>query len=394
MSSPIVTDEEIEKEREEDLFGTEAKTLPKQTVESIMKMDRMRPSNNKPKFENKAEAKDFVTAEKAEEVEKELEKDIPSNYIEVKLISNGRIEGIPEVLHFRCYSASDALDLNVEDEDKPKAITKVLTRLCYEKFDVGLLTVEDILFILYKLHGSFISPTITRKVYIDDKIEDVELLNDESNLEDVDISLNSMVYAYLGKDYDDNDIEKRFKVPFTIKDNLTGDSISFRFSTVKDVLTAQAYCKKHYKDEFIKYAEVRAMIGKFRSIKDEDKQDDAIQEYITKNEDLASEYYDFMNDYTKMIGEVTQAETIVAYNGKKLEKLEDKWDCYVNNLSYDIWQSYNKVIETYPFGFKEDIEVYLPSLKKKVHRRVGFQFDDFLHVDRHENADRYTVEFD
>ena len=111
------------------------------------KMDRMRPSNNKPKFENKAEAKDFVTAEKAEEVEKELEKDIPSNYIEVKLISNGRIEGIPEVLHFRCYSASDALDLNVEDEDKPIAAQKALLSMEAEVYicsfaDAGIVEAE------------------------------------------------------------------------------------------------------------------------------------------------------------------------------------------------------------------------------------------------------------
>ena len=43
---------------------------------------------------------------------------------------------------------------------------------------------------------------------------------------------------------------------------------------------------------------------------------------------------------------------------------------------------------------KDDIDVYIPSLKKKVHRRVGFQFDDFIHVDKSENVDRCTVEFD
>jgi hypothetical protein len=84
----------------------------------------------------------------------------------------------------------------------------------------------------------------------------------------------------------------------------------------------------------------------------------------------------------------------VAYNGKKLENLEEKWEVYQNNLSYDIWEKYNNVINGFPFGFKEDIDVYLTSQQKVVHRRVGFQLDDFLHINGHKDSDRYTVEFD
>ena len=52
------------------------------------------------------------------ETEEELKQDIPSSFIEINLASNGRIDGIPKKLHFRDYSASDALDLNVDDDDK------------------------------------------------------------------------------------------------------------------------------------------------------------------------------------------------------------------------------------------------------------------------------------
>ena len=331
--------------------------------------------------------------ELVEETEKELKEDIPSNYIEINLVSNGKIEGIPTKLHFRCYSASDALDLNVDNDNKLKAITKVLTRLNYENFDISELTIQDVLYILYKLHQNFISRKITKQVYIDDTIEDEKLLNADENLEEVEIPITSMVYAYLGKDYDDNDLGN-IKVPFTIRDNTTKEFVSFKFNVLKDMLRAETYCKNYFKDEFIKYADIRSSLNKINSIRDEEKQDKMLDEYLTENEDKVSEYYDFMIEYGKMVGKIIQAQTIVSYNGKKLESLDEKWEVYNDKLSYDMWEKYNDVVEKYPFGIKDDVDVFIPSLKKKVHRRVGFQFNDFVQIDRHEDINRCTVEFD
>ena len=157
MGSPIITDEQLEQEHN-------TKVTPKKSLEELMKED----------YKNSVESENnnFINNEIVNETEKELEEDIPSSFIEINLVSNGRIEGVPKKLHFRCYSASDAIDLNVADEDKPKAISKVLTRLNYENFDISLLPIQDVLFILYRLHSAFISPKITKKVYIDDTIED------------------------------------------------------------------------------------------------------------------------------------------------------------------------------------------------------------------------------
>ena len=384
MSTPLMTDEEM--------FDSPNKTVkqPKQSMEEIVK------SATRENTENLTESKEFTEIDKniVEETEKELEKDIPSSFIEIKLLSNGRIEGIPTVLHFRDYSASDALDLNVDDDDKVKAITKVLTRLNYENFDVGDLTVQDVLFILYKLHGTFISPKITRKIYIDDKIEDVERLNSEDNLEEVDIPINTMVYAYLGKDYDDNDLPQKIKVPFTIRDKVTDESVSFKFTTLKDMIKAESYCKNYYKDEFIKFAPIRSALSKINKVYDEEKQDKMLDDYLAKNEELANEYYDFMKEFAKMIAKIVQAETIVAYNGKEVTDLDEKWNIYKDKLSHSIWEQYTKVVDDFPFGLKDDIDVFLPSKKEVVHRRVGFQFNDFLQFDKSENTDRCVVEFD
>ena len=375
MSSPLMTDEEVE------MADKENTVIPKKSLEEQMK-------------ESLKNEDSIIKEDLIEETEKELKEDIPSSFIEINLVSNGRIEGIPSKLHFRCYSASDALDLNVDNDNKIKAITKVLTRLSYENFDVGQLPIQDVLYILYKLHGSFISKKIVKKVYIDDTIEDDKLLNADENLEEVEIPITSMIYAYLGKDYDDNDLEGKVKVPFTIRDKSTNESVSFKFTVLKDMLRAETYCKNYFKNEFIKYSDIRSSLNKIHAIRDEEKQDKILDDYLNENEDKVSEYYEFMIEYGKMVAKIIQAQTVVAYNGKELKSLDEQWDVYSNKLSYDVWEKYNEVVNKYPFGIKDDIDVYIPSLKKKVHRRVGFQFDDFLHIDRHENSDRCTVEFD
>ena len=380
MPSPIITDEELENEKN--------RTSAPKNLEDVVKQ-----SIKQNKVESTQEDM-FIDEKIVKETEEELAQDIPSSFIEINLVSNGRIEGIPKKLYFRCYSASDALDLNVADDDKIKAICKVLTRLNYEHFDIGQLTVQDALFILYRLHGTYISSKITKKVYIDDTIEDTKLLNADDNLEEVDIPITSIIYAYLGKDYDDKDLEQKIKVPFTIKDKATNESVTFRYTILKDIIMAEKYCRNYFKDEFIKYADIRSAINKINSIKDEEEQDKTMDKYLNEHEELANEYYDFMMEYTKMVAKVVQAQTIVAYNGKTLETLEEKWEVYENNISYSVWDKYNKVLEDFPFGIKDDVDVFIPSLKKKVHRRVGFQFDDFIHIDKHEDSDRCVVEFD
>lgn len=377
MNSPIITDE---------MFEEQNKNVQKKSLEKIVKENANKINENTDDG--------FIKEDIVKETEEELKEDIPSSFIEINLVSNGRIEGIPNKLHFRCYSASDAIDLNVDDDDKVKAVSKVLTRLNYENFDVSKLPIQDVLYILYKLHNAFISPKITKKVYIDDTIEDEEKLNADENLEEVDIPISSIVYAYLGKDYDDNELERKIKVPFTIKDNATNNKVQFRYTILKDMLMAETYCRNYFKNEFIKFADIRSTLNKIKSIRDEEKQDAMLDDYLNKNEEKVNEYYDFMRDYVKMVGKVVQCETIVSYNGKVLETLDEKWDVYENKLSISMWEIYNKTLEEFPFGINDEVDVFLPSKREMVHRRVGFQFDDFVHVDKSENSDRCTVEFD
>ena len=244
------------------------------------------------------------------------------------------------------------------------------------------------------MHNNFISHTISKKVYIDDTIVDEKELNDESNLEEVDIPISALSFAFLGKDYDDNDLERKIKIPFTITDKGTNEKASFRYVILKDMIKAETYCRNYFKDEFTKYGDFRASLDKINNITDEEKRNKLMDEYLNQNEEKANGYYEFMMEFAKMVAKIVQCETIVSYNGKVLEDIDEKWDVYANKLSVSMWDSYNKTIESFPFGIKDECDVFIPSLQKKVHRRVSFQFDDFLRLDKSENDGRCVVEFD
>lgn len=376
MASPIITDEELENEKKE--------VKPKQNLEELMKSMSNEQIN---------EMNEKIDNDILEETEEELKQDIPSSFIEINLASNGRIEGIPKKLHFRDYSASDALDLNVDDDDKMKAIIKVLSRTNYEGFDISKLTTEDVAFILYRIHGTFISNKITKKVYINDKLEGDEL-NSDDNLEEVDIPISAMKFNYLGKDINDNDLEKKIKVPFTVKDKSNGTVVKFKFTTLNDMLLADTYCRNKYRNEFIKYADIRTAISKINKILDEDEKDKMLDKYLTENEQKCNDYFNFMVEFAKSVAKIVQAEAIVEYNGKPITDLNEQWEIYSTKLSSSIWDIYSDILKEFSFGISDDVEVFIPSLQKKVTRRVGFQFDDFLHIDKKERNDRYTVEFD
>ena len=96
------------------------------------------------------ESKSTNNEVKVENVKKE--ENIPSCYIEIKLPSCGRIEDYPKVLHFRDYTSSDVVDLNIKDDGDIKTLSKVLSRMNYENYDVSNLTPEDLLYITYVLH--------------------------------------------------------------------------------------------------------------------------------------------------------------------------------------------------------------------------------------------------
>lgn len=346
-------------------------------------------------MENKEE---IIKADLVEEISKEIEKDIPTSFIKIDLVSNGRILGIPKRLHFRDFSGSDAIDINpIDSEDKAKAIGKVLQRMCYENFDISLLPVQDVLYILMILQATFINSVIERKFYINEELESGKEEGQKdhpSNIETCEIPISKIKVAFLGKDFDDNDISKEVKFPFTLTDKQTGDKIKIKSPTLKDSVLAQNYCKEYFKDRHLEFFDVKKKINSLQSIKDDIIRQSKLEDYLIENEEGCKAYYSFVAEYEMMIAQIIQALQIVEYNGKELESLNEQWDVYCNKVSNNIWNEYANILEKYPFGLKDTVEVYSNAKETSITRGLGFQFDDFLQFNRTKELGRFDISFD
>lgn len=333
-----------------------------------------------------------------QEVEHKVEQDIPSNYITINLPSNGRVEGIPSILHFRDYTGNDAVDLNVYDDDESlQAIVNVLKRMCYENFDIGILPIPDVLYILYTLHFTFISPEIEKTIYLNEDLPEGDKegeLDYEENIETVTIPFSAIRATYLGKDENDKDLDEKVKFPITLTDTKTNDKVKLKLASLKDTLIARNYCKAFFREKFIEFADVRKKLSDIQNIKKKDVREAKLNEYLIQNEDEVNSYYAFMKEYALTVAKFIQAMQIIAFNGEEITDKEQKWDLYQNKISSDMWQFYNIVTEKYQFGLNESINVYSSILQKNVKRRVSFQFFDFLSFNRKKEDDRFNLSFD
>lgn len=332
-----------------------------------------------------------VTKEIAQESIKETEENIPNGYIKVRLPSNGKIDGIPKFLHFRDYSASESLDINtMYDEDRPKAIANVLKNMCYENFEISELPIYDILYILYMIQATFINPTITKVIKLDEESDD----DSEENTEEVDISIGKLNCILLGKDKNDVDLKQQIKVPFTIKDNKTNHSVKFKFATLKDTIIAQNYCKNFYADKLLKYGSIRKKINDIQEISSKTKRNEKMNYFVENNFEEFQEYVKFTQEYELMIAKVIQSLQIVSYDDEVLDTIEKQWEVYSKKISTNIWNIYNKITEDFKFGLDGKVEVYSNKLNKKLVRTISFQFSDFISIDESKDNDRYSVSFE
>lgn len=339
-----------------------------------------------------------VDSKKMDKAIKEVDKDIPVGYIEIKLPSNGRVEGIPSSLHFRDYTGNDALDLNVlDDNERVKTLVNVLKRMCYEQFDIGLLPVEDVLYILYVLQFTFISSSIEKYIYVDENLpegEDEGQRDNDENLELVEIPFSSLHVTFLGKDKNDKDLKEKVKFPLTLTDKSTDSKVRIKLPSLKDALVADEYCKEFYHDKVVEFNDIRRGLSQIEGIKKKSLREERMNEFSMKNEDRLNEYYSFLKEYALMVAKFMQSLQIVSFNGEEVTDVEKKWELYNSSISTNLWSYYNTIVEKFKFGLNEEVEVFSKKLKTKVSRRVSFQLFEFLSFDRNKTDDRFSVSFD
>lgn len=342
------------------------------------------------------EKDDLIKIEKTVQDKNEKEKSIPSNYIKIRLVSDGRIEDIPQYLYFRDFSAGDVLDISMVEDDT-KNLCKVLTRMNYDNFDVSLLPSEDVLLIMVTLYGNFISNTFEKEIYLDEDLPEGENegeIDYVDNKELVEIPISSLKFNYLGKDLDDNMVNDKIHFPITITDKKTGIKAKFKISNLKDVHIATDFCKEYYKGNYDKFVGIKSDFDKISKIQNVEQRELAYNTYLAENNEKCEEYFQFFQEFSLLVSKVVQSLQIVEYNGKPLESLKEKMEVFTNNISEGMWNTYTDFITKFSFGISPDVEVFSQKLNKKIIRRVSFRFEEFVPHSERKINNNYDISFD
>ena len=323
-------------------------------------------------------------------------KSIPSNYVEVKLLSNGRIKNIPKVLHFRDFTASEAVELtNCGDDDKELKVCEVLTNMNYEHFDCLNLTKNDVLGILYFLIGTFVNTTLVKSIYIDETLpigDDVGQLNNVCNIEDVNVPINKINLRYLGLDKKDKLIEPEIKVPFTICDEYTNTKYTFKYPTMKDNIVALNFIKNKFKTRIDKLSSFTNELIKLNNVKSDADKESKLQELLQNRFDEALEYQALQKEIENTTVEIIQALQLVKVND--VEITNDNYLEYYELLPQSVWKKYIEICDNYTFGIDNEVNVYSVALNKRVKRSFQFEFVDFISLfNESKNVGRFSVDF-
>ncbi len=202
--------------------------------------------------------------------EKVVTPKIPNEYIPITLPTLGKLSA-PKVLHFRDYTMSDALELNVLDEDERlKALVTVLNNMCYEKFDCSQLHINELMVVLYTIHATFISNRIEKEYYIDDMLPDGKeegQLQHPDNISSVDLFINKFDIKTIDEDEEGNKLKLEFKEPFSFIDDITKNKLTFRLSRVEDLLLAQDHCNEVFEKELFRFKPLKRQIESLKKIK-------------------------------------------------------------------------------------------------------------------------------
>ena len=338
-----------------------------------------------------------VEESKLNEIKESYNTSIPSEFIEVKLLSNGRIKNIPKVLHFRDFSSSEALDVTVTSEkDKVKKLVKILSNMNYEKFDCSVLPEQDILIILIKIIGTFVTSNLEKSVYINLDLPNGTsdgCLDNEKNIDVVNVPFSEFDIQYLGTNDKDEIIEPQIKIPMTLTDSLTNTKYSFKLPSIEDIYIATDYVKDHFKNDLKKHASFMNSIEKIKNSNSGDI-DEKLETFIVEHFEESEQYRELEENITKTTAQMIESLQLVAVDGKELTTSEEKWNAF-ESLPNSLFKKYSNIIDNYKFGVKPGVKVFIPTLGHKEIRTFRLEIDDLLvELNNPKESNRYNVDFE
>lgn len=324
---------------------------------------------------------------------------IPADHVPVTLGSGGLL-GYPKVLTYRDYTLDEILELNsLEDDLQMLAIVNVLNKLNQEGIDHNDVHPNDILQILLALHGSFISNVIERKYYLNMELpegDEIGQLDHKENIGIVDIPVASIKIRLLGTDENYKPYEKQVKVPFSVQDETTGNTIKFRFLKAKDIVRAIVKAKEKYHDEERQFTYLKRGLEKLQTITNEEKRSKEIEKFLEEKYDEWKEYQVLLQKRNIEEARIITISKIAGVNDIMFDDSdEDFAKKEALQLSASIWDFVDNVVyEKYDFGVVEEVTFFSEHLSKNITRRFSFRYDNFLPTDYAKATRRYSVSFD
>jgi hypothetical protein len=356
-------------------------------------------------FDSTAEA---VNHQKNTEVEKPH-----ARSLELTLMSAGKLS-LPPKIGVRDYNIEDTARLAMANEETVlKAIIEVLQSVIQTPgIDVLMIHEEDAKQVLLYILLNFWESVIERYPYTasDEELKALEKSNPEryervvSGVEKlwcdvalVDAEGNSIIQL--------KPIADEFKEPFVLR---TADkkSYAFRLPRLGDLLKVQDLIDKELASEELKFSDVKEALEKIDDLNEKSRKLNELTDaekiealhakakgiYVSINPALRREYNEFLRERTLRFVRYKQALCIVAENGKKLSTLEEKVAAY-KRISVNTWRQYQQLVEKYTFGIDPKLKVKSPLGGGLVDREIRFRLLELIPTNEFGNTGQLDVSF-
>jgi hypothetical protein len=324
---------------------------------------------------------------------------IPSNYIEVKLDSLGKLSS-PKTLHFRNYNMNETLKLSAARKSEAhEIIVECLNGMCYEDFDCGQLTEQEIIEILLTIYGTWIDSHIKGLQYYINLNPTTMNIDDPKNIGRIDIPVKSLKTIPL---------DEKFKEPINI--TIDDTTIKFRLPRFNDFIFANEFIKEKYFAEERQFSDIEDTIQKNNSIRENKKNNiekvkfseellndgnnDTVvveEETIIDYQSLKS-YQNFLKRKSDDFVDILMMQLLIQYNDIVLDTIEKKIE-YYNFISFDFWETIETCIKDFKFGINENITFKSPHYEEPISRMFRFSLEMFLPNNKSKRLERAKISF-
>ena len=316
---------------------------------------------------------DINLLKKVESNLKEKKESIPSQYIEIKLDSLGKLSA-PTILHFRNYNMSEVLKLTTARSiDQYETIIECLNEMCWEhttdNFDCGSLVEQEVKEILLTIYGTWINSKIMGlEYYVDLNPKDIDI-DDSSNIKKMDFPV---------KDLKTNPLPEKFLEPINVEIDST--IVKFRLARFNDFIFTNSYLKEKYFKEERRFSDMESNLKEDEEIDYTEYK--AYKKYLKKREE------DFYNILIMQI--VTQ------YNDIVLDTIEKKTE-YYKIISFDFWKTMQDWLKDFTFGIDPNL-TFKPLLDNgqegtEITRMFRLPLELFLPNNKSERLGRAKISF-